>query len=232
MARFMMAASGALLLGVAMWFAVGMAAAEILARTSNQNHDGGAEMAGFFFIGGMGGLVGAALGAWIVWRLLANPARTGGVGAGMFLFLLALGGAIAFAMGPPPSQARHDFAEGKRGELQVEVKFPADETASTVKSEAIHFELRNSRGLLSAPGQTREIRQEDSRTVLPGAFRVEAADQWTFAIMSGEKQIETGTVGIDRIVDTMTQSTAWSDWLPGSYTPRMDVRWRFAVLPK
>ena len=93
----MMAALGALLLGVAMWCVVGFSAAEILARTSNQNHDGGGQMEGFFVIGGMGGVVGALLGAWIVWRLLANPARTGAVGAGMFLLLVALAGAIAFA---------------------------------------------------------------------------------------------------------------------------------------
>jgi hypothetical protein len=230
MPRLLLTVFGALLIGIAMWCVVGFAAAQILSKIGPGAHDGGGAMSGFFIIGGMGGLVGVALGAWLVWKLLADPARMGTVGGGLLglLFVLIVG--ILYAM-TPTHQVQTDFPQGKRGEFQVEVKFPASQIAAMGKKESLTFQLRAGGGfLLEAPWQPGQIRHDGDHVIVPAAFRVQEVYQWILGVMNGEKQIDTATVGIDRWGGTMNETMEWSAWTPTS--SGLEVRWRFAVLPR
>jgi hypothetical protein len=216
---------GALLCGVAAWCIVGFTAAQILTRTGTGGNDGGSAMAGFFAIGGFGGLLGAGISAWIIWSVLADPARTGMVGGSLAGLLVVLVIGIAFAMSPPPQPERNDFPAGMRGELQVEAKLP-----SQFKPDAIRFELRAAGFFQEVPALAKQSHPDAGSMIVPGAFPVKIVRQWILGVMNGDKQLAVTDAGIDRFNDTLKESTEWTSWTP--IESGVEVRWRFAVLPK
>jgi len=218
-----MTAFGALLVGVAGWCVVGFVAAQILSKGSGA-HDGGGAMEGFFIIGGMGGIVGAGLGSWVIWRVLADPARMGMVGASLGgLVVVVLGIGIVFAMQPPPSEG--DFPKGTRGELQVEVRFPASQIGALGKNDVVKYELRSYRSLVAVDWQRSQSRQEGDAVIVPGAFPVRSTDSWILGIMNGSRQLETASVGVHSWPE---ETMEWSPWTREN--SGIEVRWRFAVL--
>jgi hypothetical protein len=228
MARLLMTVFGALVCGVATWCIVGFAAAQIFSRIGSGAHDGGGAMGGFFVIGGMGGLVGAILSAWLIWRLLADAARMGVVGGALFGLLVVLVAAIVYTL-TPTHEVRSDFPPGKRGEFQVEAKFAASRLAAMGKQASLTFQLRGGGFFLEVPWRAKEIRYEGDRAIVPGTFPLQEVNSWVLAIMNGDTQLDTLTVGIDRFTGIMQETTEWSAWTPTD--SGLEVRWRFAVLP-
>jgi MFS family permease len=226
MPRLLMTVFGGLLCGLAAWAVVGFTAAQIFGKSG---HDGGGAMGGFFVIGGMGGVLGAVLGAWGIWRLLADPARMGTVGGGLGALLVVLVIAVVYAMTPTYSP-RSDFPEGKRGEFQAEAKFPLSRFEALGKQPRLTFELRGGGFFLETPAALDKVRKEAEQAVVPGTFRIQEVNSWLLAIMNGDTQLDTTTVGIDRFIGPMTESTEWSPWTPTN--AGLEVRWRFAVLAK
>jgi hypothetical protein len=225
MARLLMTVFGGLLCGIAAWSVVGFIAAQIGMR-SGSSPDGGAAMSGFFFIGGIGGFLGAVAGAIAIWRALGEPARIGSVGAPL-LGLLAVEIIAVIVVMMPKHDVPNDFAPGKRGEMQVEVKFPAAQVEMLNKS-AVIYELRAAGATAETPWQPSQLRHEGDRAIVPGAFRVQEVRTWILAVMNGERQLASTTVGIDQQVDKLEATTEWSAWQP--VESGLEARWRFAVL--
>jgi hypothetical protein len=221
MSRLLMAAFGGLLGGIALWFVVGFAAAQIAMRSGGGGPDGGGAMSGFFFIGGIGGLAGAGLGAWTVWRLLADPSRTGTVSGALLGLLAVLVAGLVYTL-TPKHEVRNDFPEGKRGEFQVEARFPSSRTTP------LTFQLRGGSFFMEVPWQREKLRQELDRTIVPATFRLQEVRTWILAIMDGDNQLASTTVGIDGLEGRLQESTPWSDWTP--IESGIHVRWRFAVM--
>ena len=229
MLRYLLTAFGGLLIGLAAWGLIGMAAAMIFSKTGAGAHDGGGAMGGFFVIGGMGGIVGAIAGAILVWRLLADSARLGSVAGGLGGLLVVLIGVLIYTMTPKHVEFSN-FPADRRGEFQVEANFPSARIGALGKQDALSFQLRGGGFFLEVPWQRAQIRQEGDHAVVPAAFKVNTVSQWILAIMQGEKQLDTTTVGIDRFNDILNQTTEWSAWTPTD--SGLSVRWRFAVLPR
>jgi hypothetical protein len=222
--RFLVSAFGGLVVGIASLGAVSFLSATILSRLSSGSRDGGDAMQAFFFFGPVGGVLGLGLGAWLAWRLLADPSRTGAVVTGLLGLALATGIAASIALSPPAVKS-HDFPPGRRGELQVEARFPS----STLKDgDTIRFVLRDSGSVAEAKGEREKIRREDGHDVLPGTFPLSALPQFkVLALMNGDRQIDTTSL---EYRDEMKESSPWTGWQPlqGS----AELRWRLAVVPR
>ena len=229
MLRFLMTAFGGLLCGVSVWCVVGIAAAQILSKLGNGAHDGGGAMGGFFVIGGLGSVPGAVIGAWVIWRVLADPSRTAVVGGSLAGLLVVLVAGLVYSM-TPTQMVPNDFAEGKRGQFEVEVRFPPDEAAALGSLASVTCQLRGGGFFMEVPVDRTRFRHEEDRTVLPADFKLQEVREWILAVMNGDAQLATATVGIDRFIGPMKQSTEWTAWAPADHG--LEVRWRFAVLQK
>lgn len=228
MSRLLLTLLGGLLAGIALWCIVGFAAAQI-ATKNGPGPDGGGAMSGFFFIGGIGGIVGAILGSAIIWRVLADPSRMSTVVGGLLGLLAVLIAGIAYVMAPMHVE-RNDFPQDKRGEFQVETGFPQSQFAALGKQPRLTFELRAGGFLLETPSDLRQLRQEGERTIISGAFRIQEVRTWVLAIMNGETQIASTTAGMEGIDGTLNETTPWTEWK--AIESGLEVRWRFAVLPR
>ncbi len=140
----MLALLAALVSGAAGWAVTGILAAFILSRTSTGPRDGGAEMTGFFFVGGIAGIITFCGGAWFAWTRLGDPALAPQVYRLLYIGggILALAVLLLFAPSLPKSQPVLAF-------LEIEVRIPPSEQKSVRAATAHQFELRSG-GMLEA----------------------------------------------------------------------------------
>lgn len=224
--RLLLTLGGAVLVAAAAWLATAIGMAAMLERTPGGSREGAGAMTAAFFFGPIGGLAGFVLGAWLIWRWTADPARHGAAGmalAGGFVLLLVVG-AIAFS-------PRHDpgisWPKGMRGEAQVEIRIAAARIADP-RRDALGFELRRGGATLETAWNPQQARREGGLAIVPAAFTLrDTHTTWIFAVMQREKQIGTHDI---QLAEPLTETSAWSEWrrMEGD----LEVRFRAAVVPR
>jgi MFS family permease len=223
--RWMLAVGGALVGGALCWSVVGYLAAELLSRAYG-SQEGANAMGGFFFVGGLAGVLGLLLSGWLAWRFAGDPARHAPMGWTLFAtgFLLVAGWVYALQ---PTYDPGIRWPQGQHGEVQVEVKAPV-EIAATAPPKDLRLDLRCGGYTLTAEVPPARVRREGDRWVVPGAFTLRDRQLgFVFAVMHGERQIAVGDVDLQE--DALTATTEWSDWR--ETREGLAFRFRTAVLP-
>jgi hypothetical protein len=223
MSRLALSSFGGLVLGATFWVVFGAIAAILLSRMPGGSRDGGGAMAGIFFVGPLFALLGLGLGAWITWRLLADPARTGAISIGLISLLAVLIIGVTIAL--RPTIVEPDDYPGQTADFEVEVRFPKTASTSLTGREQVDFQLRAGDGTDVASPDPARVRREDGRAVLPAAFRVKAAPRTKLlAVMKDDRQLMSSTLTVDGPVES---TTGWSAWQ--SLEDGFEARWRLVV---
>jgi MFS family permease len=226
MSRHVLTAFGGLVFGATFWIVCGFAAAEIFSRMPGGAREGGGAMAGLFMVGPLFGFLGLLLGGWTVWRLLANPERTGAVGMGLagLLAVMIIGTVVALQ----PTRVEPDDFDGKKAEFQVEVSFPAATIDSLGKRDQLHFQMRSADGTEEAPALRDRVRREGDRAIVPGSFAIKSFPRSKLlAVMKNDHQLMCYTLTVD---GNPQATTEWSEWQP--MQEGMPARWRLVVPAK
>lgn len=225
MSRFLLTFFGAFVSGATFWVVLGSLAAYWLTKIHG-SREGAAAMSGFFFVGGLCGLVGLILGGWLTWRLLANPERSGTValGFGTILVVLIIGSVIALR----PRVVEPEDYPGKQAVFEVEVSFPEAEIAALSGRDRLEFALRTGAGTETVPWKRDGIRNEAGRAIVPGDFPTRAFPRTKmFAVMKNGEQRMSATLNVD---GPLEETTAWSAWQ--EMEDGLLARWRLVVTPR
>jgi hypothetical protein len=223
MSRLALSCFGGIVFGATFWVVFGAIAAIIFSRMPGGSREGAGAMTGFFFVGPLFGVVGLGLGAWLTWRLLADPARSGAVSMGLIslLVILIIGVSIALR----PTIVVPDDYPGMTADFEVEVSFPQSASDSLNGRERLEFEWRAGDGTEVANPERSRLRREAGRTILPGAFRVKAAPRTKIlAVMKDNRQMMSSTLSVDGPVESTTEWSAWQTLEEG-----FEARWRLVV---
>lgn len=218
-----MAGFGALVVGALFWVVIGYIAAELFSRMPGGAREGGGAMAGFFFVGPVAGLLGVALGAWGVWQLLADAARTSTVGLSLVGLLVALIVGVFFAS--QPTIVLPDHFNGRRAEWQVEVSSPSVGWATV---GPLRYEFRSADGTEEFPALRDRARKEGERTVIPGTLVTRMIPRSKLlAVMSRDSQLVCSTLNVEGRPEETTEWSAWQEMEEG-----FQARWRLVVAPQ
>ena len=205
-----------LLLGAALGFGTGLAAAEVFTNIGGAR-DGGAAMAGFFHVGPFGFIAGFLLGAALV---LQYGGAAGGLSKGLFWV-----GGIVFAIGllavmiPVLMNESEKAARSKINlEMQFEVKAAEAEGLNHLKwgyqGEALE-------GKAEYPFYN--SRQEGEVYFLQGDMQMSDNPSRRIGLFAREGQVQTFPIAQNGPVQDPSD---WSDWQQGE---RVKFRWRMAA---
>lgn len=214
------------MLGAVFWGVFGWLAAEVFSRMPGGAREGGGAMAGFFFVGPACGLLGLLLGAWGVWKWLAEPARTGATAAVIFGTLMVFVIAVMAALQPRGGK-RDDFP-GKKAEFRVEVSFPAASFDSLAAADRLEFQLRSGDGTEATPGLRNQVRREEGRAIVPGAFPILVFPRTKLlAVMKNDEQMMCYTLDVEGGLEGTSDWSGWQKMEAG-----FEARWRLVVTEK
>lgn len=223
MSRFLTAGFGGLVAAAVFWVVFGSIAALVFSQMPGGAREGGGAMAGFFFVGPVCGIVGMALGGWVVWRLLAIPERMSGIVFGLAGVLAALVAGVMIAM--QPAMVTPDDFEGHRAEWRVEVRFPEAALAGVAAADRLIFEFRSGDGTEETPALRAQMRRENGRAVIPGVFVTRTRPRSKLlAVMKNDSQLMCSTLTVE---GNPQGSTDWSEWQ--DLEAGFQARWRLTV---
>lgn len=180
-------------------------------------------MAGFFFIGPVFGIVGLALGFWLVHRWTADPSRLGtaAMGSAGVLAVFLIGVFLALR----PVRVEIDDFPGRRASLEVEVSFPAELASAFQPSDRLEYELRSGDGTETAPAIRQQARRDGDRLVVPAAFPIRAFPRTKLlAVMKNDEQVMSSTLTVEGKFEAGTDWSAWQELESG-----MQARWRLTI---
>jgi MFS family permease len=223
--RWMLAAVSGLVGGALCWSVVGYLAAEILTRAYGAQ-EGANAMGGFFFVGGLAGVLGLVLSAWLGWRASGSEARRAAVGWTVAASTVLLVGGWTYALQPTYDPGIR-WPDGQHGEVQVEVKAPVEASAPAPPKD-LRLDLRCGDYTLTAEVSPNQVRREGDHWVVPGAFTMRDRQLgFIFAVMRGDRQV--AAADLDLREGALTADTEWSDWQAAP--EGLAFRFRTAVLP-
>jgi hypothetical protein len=172
-------------------------------------------------------MAGLGIGAWIVWKLLANPERAGAVAIWLTVQLLVL--AVGTSIALQPTIVKPDDYPGRKAELHVEVMFPLNQIREIEGREQLYFEMRSADGEERASIFLDQVRRESDGAVVPGVFRIRTTPRSKLlAVMKHEKQLMCSTLNVER--ESFDSTTQWSEWQEMEEGFR--ARWRFVLSGK
>lgn len=220
MSRLLLTCLSAFIWGAASWAVFGFLSAYLFTKAPGGAREGAGAMAGFFFVGSIFGILGLALGAWITWRVLANPERTGAVSLSLAAVVAILVIGITVAM--QPRVVTPDDYPGRKAEFVVEVSFP---NAELDKNDRLSFEMRSAEGTEVTGADRSQQRLEGGRAILPGTFRIRSAPRSKLlAVMKNDHQWMCATLNVEGPVDGPTDWSAWQPMEEG-----LKARWRLVL---
>lgn len=128
--RFVLEALAGTVGGLVGWFIVGFLAAEILTKTGG-SREGANAMAGFFFVGPLGGIAGFVLSFWLARRYLERGSEVASSSNAFvstivaLLLVVGLGSAVLFVVARVMRpDATVNIARGEEASIEFEIRVP------------------------------------------------------------------------------------------------------------
>lgn len=226
MSRPVLTALAGIVAGASSWAAFGALAAMVGTKLPGGAREGAGAMAGFFFIGAIFGVIGAAGGGWIAWVVLSRAERGSAVAFTLLGVAAVLVAGIMIAL--RPTVVLPDDFPGKTAELAIEVSFPAAGIKGLNKTDRLEFEMRSADGTEPARWESNRIRYEAGRAVVPIVFATRTYPRSKLlAVMKNDQQVMCSTLTMEGATEA---GTDWSEWQ--ALESGLEARWRLTVSPK